>query len=342
MKTQLKTGELLERTTLWVRLKYLNRKGVYIRRIDLTNQRFGKLTVCEMLYGYKKEGTKKPLTYCRCKCDCGKEKIILASNLKKGVTVSCGCFEEQSRYNRKHYTDLVGRRFKHLTVVDKTNKKAANGCVVWKCKCDCGNYREVPSSDLTKGRTISCGCKNFDSVKIDITNERYGKLKVIKRYEGTKFKRTAWICKCDCGKEKIVKTTDLRTGNTQSCGECCDSKSIPENFIGILLEKNNVEYFYNYRFSDCIAPDTHRELPFDFYLPKFNLVIEYDGRQHYVPIDYFGGRESFSRRLYLDKIKDNFCQCKNIRIIRIPYTCSFKEIEKLILDILDPATTTAV
>ena len=53
----------------------------------------------------------------------------------------------------------------------------------------------------------------------DITGQKFGRLTVIKRiYPNTKFRLINWLCKCDCGKEKIVKGTDLRSGNTKSCG----------------------------------------------------------------------------------------------------------------------------
>ena len=52
---------------------------------------------------------------------------------------------------------------------------------------------------------------------IDITNQRFGKLTAIKRAE-SKSGKTYWLCKCDCGNEKIVQTSHLRTGSITSCG----------------------------------------------------------------------------------------------------------------------------
>lgn len=52
---------------------------------DISNQKFGKLTAIEIAY------RKGHFTYWHCKCECGKEKDVLISNLTCGKTVSCGC-----------------------------------------------------------------------------------------------------------------------------------------------------------------------------------------------------------------------------------------------------------
>lgn len=52
---------------------------------------------------------------------------------------------------------------------------------------------------------------------IDLTGKRYGRLVVIERAKN-KGSKTAWLCKCDCGNEKIVSGDKLKTGNTKSCG----------------------------------------------------------------------------------------------------------------------------
>lgn len=53
---------------------------------------------------------------------------------------------------------------------------------------------------------------------LNLTGQKFGRLVVIKRVENNKQKRIQWLCKCDCGNEKIVSSTNLRTGKTKSCG----------------------------------------------------------------------------------------------------------------------------
>lgn len=69
-----------------------------MKLVDLTGQRFGRLLVIE------KASYSSRVTYWRCKCDCGREKVIRRDHLIDGTTVSCGCFciERIKRSNTKH------------------------------------------------------------------------------------------------------------------------------------------------------------------------------------------------------------------------------------------------
>lgn len=137
------------------------------KRIDYVNQKFGKLTVLEMLYNYNNTNS----TYARCICDCGNETIANMSNIKNGHTKSCGCYEKSSRYNRNnHYIDIKGQKFGMLTVIEKTDKRSTNGSMIWKCKCDCGNYTEANTSNLKRLHTFSCGCRHRSKTEILINN----------------------------------------------------------------------------------------------------------------------------------------------------------------------------
>lgn len=57
---------------------------------------------------------------------------------------------------------------------------------------------------------------------IDLTNQKFGKLTVIKKTENpnSKKKRTYWLCICDCGESSIVDTSSLKSGKTNQCWKC--------------------------------------------------------------------------------------------------------------------------
>lgn len=57
----------------------------------------------------------------------------------------------------------------------------------------------------------------YSRKKIDLTGQRFGKLTVLQPAENIGA-RTAWVCRCDCGRETVVKTHYLRSGRTASCG----------------------------------------------------------------------------------------------------------------------------
>jgi desulfoferrodoxin (superoxide reductase-like protein)/very-short-patch-repair endonuclease len=98
------------------------------------------------------------------------------------------------------------------------------------------------------------------------------------------------------------------------CPLCNTSKG--EEKIINFLNKNNIEYSYQKIFDDCIDK---KVLPFDFYLPEYNLCIEYDGKQHYMIIDRWGGKYGFLDRQKKDNIKNNYCLSNNINLLRISY-----------------------
>jgi very-short-patch-repair endonuclease len=59
---------------------------------------------------------------------------------------------------------------------------------------------------------------------------------------------------------------------------------------------------------------------FDFFLPEKKLIIEYDGRQHYLPIEQWGGKKSLLKVQENDKLKDEFAELIGFKMLRIPYT----------------------
>lgn len=98
----------------------------------------------------------------------------------------------------------------------------------------------------------------------------------------------------------------------QGCPSC--HTSVGENNVALFLSKNAIEFVRQKTFKDCKDVGT---LFFDFYLPQYNACIEYQGIQHYEPIEMFGGQrelESLQRR---DQIKRDYCASKGIRLIEI-------------------------
>lgn len=93
-----------------------------------------------------------------------------------------------------------------------------------------------------------------------------------------------------------------------------------------VFKKYNYTYETQKRFDDCRDKYT---LPFDFYLPDYNLIIEIMGEQHEHPIDYFGGKEAFKKCIIHDKIKRHYLKSHNIDILDIWYY-EFDKMEELI------------
>ena len=106
-----------------------------------------------------------------------------------------------------------------------------------------------------------------------------------------------------------------------------------ELMVKSILSKYNVRFVQQHAFADCID---QRVLPFDFYLPHYNVCIEYQGKQHYEAVDFFGGEDSLKYVQRHDKIKHDYCIKNHINIIHLPYTLTAQQIEQQLIHIWNP------
>lgn len=299
------------------------------KRKNLVGKQFDELTVVEMLYNYQN----KHRTYCRCIGIDGEEYIVRQDALTSGVTHT---IHGACSGGKKH--DITGQKFGKLIAIEPIDERASNGGIRWKCRCNCGNIIYPTMNNLTRGHTTSCGCAKdeyVETLKTDIIGKKYGKLTVIEEIKSRKNNRRTVRCICDCGNEHICNVTDLTTGHTMSCG--CLNKSKGEIYIEEILQENNINYIPQKRFEDC---KNKRTLPFDFYLPNYNICFEFDGRQHSEPVSFWGGEKRFKDLKFNDSIKDTYCRENGINLIRIPYTMKKDDIYKTIINLTSPATTT--
>lgn len=107
--------------------------------------------------------------------------------------------------------------------------------------------------------------------------------------------------------------------NGQGCPQC--NASHGENDIERYLNQHNISYIGQYKFDNCC---NKRPLPFDFYLPVHNICIEYDGIQHFIPVDFAGKGEAWANKQFKqvqhnDQIKNIYCKENDITLLRIKY-----------------------
>lgn len=121
------------------------------RLINLAGKRFGSLTVLYRVIGAS------PTTW-RCRCDCGAEKNVLASNLSNGRATSCGCHVTANVANNGNhqgiFVDLTGLRFGKLQAIFYDSRRHK-----WVCRCDCGGSCALATTYLTNGSRTDCGCE---------------------------------------------------------------------------------------------------------------------------------------------------------------------------------------
>lgn len=189
---------------------------------NLQNKTFGYLTV-ESYAGFDKAKN----SIWNCKCKCGNLCIVKNHNLKRGSTNSCGCLRKEMTSK-----DLMGQTFGYLKVVEKSGYKISKSkigikgqprkpdrCIIWKCLCRCGNIHLVSTKLLTSGKTKSCGCLKTEKYKNieNLAGRVFGELNVISFHDRIN-NRTFWLCKCNCGKEKLIDAHHLKSGQQKSCG----------------------------------------------------------------------------------------------------------------------------
>ena len=111
------------------------------------------------------------------------------------------------------------------------------------------------------------------------------------------------------------------------CNQSTGERLVDRVLSQVYRLEESQDFYYGY-----VLPN---KLHLDFYLPSFNLAIEYDGKQHYVPVDYFGGEEGFKKIQDRDRKKDKYCKERGIKLIRIPYTINtYRGIKELLASYL--------
>lgn len=203
----------------------------------------------------------------------------------------------------------------------------SNKKVWWKCKeCKRGWFAEIYS------RTSGKGCKNCSQKKsadaLRISNNEFSKnfydavekeYSLLSEYAGVRKKIK--VIHNFCGYIWDVQAGAFLNAGTR-CPNCNFTKG--EHKISLWLTKRGFSFQAQKKFNDCRFK---KELSFDFYIPKLNLCIEYDGILHFE--DKFNSPKEFKLTKKRDNIKTKYCKENNIKLLRIPYW-NFKKIEKIL------------
>ena len=166
-------------------------------------------------------------------------------------------------------------------------------------------------------------CPKCD-IKIRANNQKLDKNLAIQklidvhgnRYDYSEFEyiKFSSIIKIICKKHGIFKQRyDVHLSGC-GCNSC--NNSLGEDKISKYLDNHKMKYKREYKFEDCI---NITKLKYDFYIEDMNTCIEFDGIQHYKPIEYFGGLERFEYMKKCDNIKNLYCLENKIKLIRISY-----------------------
>ena len=251
------------------------------------------------------------------------------SHRRGGKCPSCALI---SRAKKRTYTSdkFISKAInKHGDKYDysKVDYKNARTKVIIICK-EHGEFEQEPVSHLSGYGCYGCGIdtlknyfrKKMDDVLLDFKNAHGDKYDYSKVEYVNSDSKVIIICPVH-GDFEQVPAHHLKGGG---CASCKISKG--ESRICAYLQENDIKYKQEKTFKGMKDMGL---LKCDFYLPQYNLVIEYNGIQHYEPVSVFGGEEGFLSSQKRDKIKAEYLKENNIDLLVIPYT-EKKNIEKIL------------
>ena len=195
-----------------------------------------------------------------------------------------------------------------------------------KCKCLIDDYEwEALPNNLLKG----CGCHKCSNKTRRTHYEFVEELKKI--HPNIEIQNRFTIvhspvkCLCiKCKNEFYSLSTNLLKGH--GCSVCASSKG--EERISMYLRNKYIKYKPQKYFKDLFGVGGGY-LKYDFYIPDYNLLIEYNGEQHYKPINIFGGEEKFKIQQEHDKRKRKYAENNGFLFLEIGYW-DFDNIENIL------------
>ena len=199
-----------------------------------------------------------------------------------------------------------------------------------KIKCICREHGEfiIRVSSLLKG--FNCWkCRNTQPFKLDYSLFIEKAIKIHGEYYD--YSNVVYVDNKQKIKIKCPNHGDFfQTPGAHLAGQGCPicKMSKGEKSIRLLLISKNIDFIPQHSFNSL------KKYSFDFYLPKFNICIEYDGEYHFNEINRVGGKTYLEKIKKRDNVKNDFCKLNNIDILRIPYW-NFNEINKIINDYLE-------
>lgn len=226
----------------------------------------------------------------------------------------CPRCSKKYSYTPKEYCDLCELKGLDLPVEDYINTKTKI-----KHRCSKGHiYEQTPSKHL-EGR----GCFICKGTKKKTPKEYYQECK-LKGYDlpiedyinnPTKIKH-----KCNKG-HIYLQSPNMHLGKQQGCPICNESHG--EKYIRNYLNSNSIKYIPQKKFQD-LKDKTY--LSYDFYLPDYHILIEYQGIQHYTSSEYFGGDKQLEKQQEHDNLKRRYAKDNGYRLLELKYTLNTQEL----------------
>lgn len=181
-------------------------------------------------------------------------------------------------------------------------------------QCSAGHYINITPRALATGVGCSRCNKTTGRVHLEDMKDRLRDVG-LKLVDDSEYVNVTTKITVQCANGHISKVLPHNTYTGHGCGLC--KISAGEKAVEEALQSLGVQYVREKTFPTC---KNKLVLPFDFYVEDLNLLIEYDGMQHYEPVEFFGGIPNLRYVQYLDSIKTKWAEDNGVILLRIPYT----------------------
>lgn len=181
----------------------------------------------------------------------------------------------------------------------------------------CGKlWHTTPSEILNGYRCVHCYGNSLlsqEEFEKRIYAQRGNEYTVVGKYINFSTKLSIRHNKCNFV-WNVVPGTFL--GKESGCPKCNQSKG--ELKIEKYLRDNKITYIPQKKFHNLTGKN-NKPLSYDFFLPEYNILIEYQGQQHKYAVDWFGGEDKFKRQQEIDEMKKEYAKNNNIELLEIWY-----------------------
>lgn len=239
--------------------------------------------------------------------------------LGKGCPI-CGIDKLKKIFSKSKEKFIEESRKKHGDKYDYSNVNYRNDSTQVEIKCpEHGSFYQRPNNHLRGNGCPSCRTKlsanTFRKKYSQLFPERANKVHNNKYdYSKVDYKNNIDNVKIICPIHGIFFQRPSNHLLGRGCFKCAQSHG--ERKIETYLRNHGINFETQKKFDDCL---NKTKLAFDFWLIDFNILIEFDGQQHFEPIGYRGGDKKLEYTIKCDSIKNDYCSKKGIKLIRISY-----------------------
>lgn len=267
-------------------------------------------------------------TKIKCKClICGEYFETTPDSLMQG-RIHKPCAMKIFGVKKTSSTEIFSKKLLKINEHIEVIGEYINAITPIKIKCKkCNNIFNMTPNCLLNGQSCpKCRHRSYRKTTNEFKSEIFklagDEYELLSEYSTCREKVTMLHRKC--GNSFKIIPNNFLWGNR--CPYCKKSKG--ESKIEDYLKKQNIEYISQKTFNGLIGTGNGK-LKYDFYLPQYNILVEFQGKQHEYSIDYFGGERQFEIQKEHDKRKREYAKQNNIVLIEINYL-DFENIEEIL------------